>query len=76
VGEYIGWKVHRLNGSSGLKFDVKISVCEMFTVHFVVTVPSTIGENELVFVVGSDAKLGDWNPSGALRLDKNEAGYG
>ena len=46
----------------------------MFTVHFVVTVPSTIGDNELVFVVGSDAKLGDWSPSGALRLCKNEAG--
>jgi hypothetical protein len=44
-----------------------------FTVHFAVKNPYS-GENEYIFVTGSDEKLGLWDPQKALKLEKNDEG--
>lgn len=47
----------------------------MFTVHFIVDVSFSLHDNEFVFVTGNNELLGNWEPNGALKLNKETEGY-
>lgn len=47
------------------------SVIMVFTVHFTVTIPEPLKENEFVFVTGNALQLGEWDPEKALKLQQN-----
>ena len=44
-----------------------------FTVHFAVTAPD-LHDGDFVFVTGNHEELGNWEPSKALKLIKNNDG--
>ncbi|KAL3097060.1 hypothetical protein niasHS_002776 [Heterodera schachtii] len=46
----------------------------MFTVHFDVSVPFALHDDQFVFVTGSHEHLGNWETGKALKLDKRENG--
>jgi hypothetical protein len=47
----------------------------LFTVHFSVSVPSSMHDDQFVFATGSHEQLGNWDTNRALKLTKTDTGY-